>query len=131
VVLNSTSAGASTINAFAREQRSEDAASEDPGYQVVDAVVSHRRGEQPIGHSGGSRNSRAGYVRRNQEDEKQNIKNARCQDDKSGQHSSSQREVDLEKGEVLDMDAELLRTDSGIPRGQRRGGGEKKDEDMV
>jgi hypothetical protein len=53
---------------------------------------------------------------------------ARYKDDKGGQYSS-QKEIDLEKGEVLDADGELMRTDSGMPSGSRRGGGEKGKEE--
>jgi hypothetical protein len=52
---------------------------------------------------------------------------ARCKDDTGGQYSS-QKEIDLEKGEVLDADAELRRTDSGMPSGGRGGSGKGKEE---
>jgi len=126
VVLNSTSAGASTINAFAREQMGEDEVLEDPDYPVADAIIANRRGEQPTGHSRESRNTRGSYVGWNKEMEQQEIMTARRKDDKGGQQSLSQKEIDLEKGEVLDADAALRRTDSGMPRRQ---GGDGSEED--
>ena len=104
----------------------EDEVLEDPDYPVADAIIANRRGEQPTGHSRESRNTRGSYVRWNKEMEQQEIMTARRKDDKGGQQSLSQKEIDLEKGEVLDADAALRRTDSGMPRRQ---GGDGSEED--
>ena len=104
----------------------EDEVLEDPDYPVADAIIANRRGEQPTGPSRESRNTRGSYVRWNKEMEQQEIMTARRKDDKGGQQSLSQKEIDLEKGEVLDADAALRRTDSGMPRRQ---GGDGSEED--
>jgi hypothetical protein len=104
---------------------SEDAASNDPNCQ--DFVSPDRRGEWQTRHSRGSRNSTQNYVRWNRDTKQNSSMIARCKDDKEGQYSS-QKEIDLEKGEVLDADAELRRTDSGMPSGSRGGNGKGKEE---
>jgi hypothetical protein len=108
---------------------SEGVASEYQDCRVVDSVLPDRRGEQQTRHSRGGGNATQNYVRWNR-DTDQNISTiARHRDDKGHKCSSSQKEIDLEKGEVLDADAELMRMDSGMPPGTRRGGNGKGKEE--
>jgi hypothetical protein len=104
---------------------SEYATSGDPNCQ--DIVSPDRRGEGQTRHSRGSKNSTQNYARWNRETNQNGSMIAGCKDDKGGRYSS-QKEIDLEKGEVLDADAELRRTDSGMPLGSRGGSGKGKEE---
>jgi hypothetical protein len=104
---------------------SEGVAFGDPNCQ--DFISPDRRGEWQTRHSKGSRNSTQNYIRRNQDTKQTGSMMAGCKDDKGGQ-DSSQKEIDLEKGKVLDADAELRRTDSGMPLGSRGGSGKGKEE---